>query len=48
MFITGGMPFSITSHIKNGYNDDQGIDRTLTGYSSAYYYKGGVGYSQKY
>ena len=41
MFITGGAPDSTALHIKNGYNDAAGLDRTLTGYSSAYYYKAG-------
>ena len=41
MFITGGTPDSAADDIKNGYNDANGIDRTLTGYSSAYYYANG-------
>ncbi len=41
MFITGGAPDSTPSHIVNGYNDANGLDRTLSGYSSAYYYKAG-------
>ena len=41
MFITGGAPDSVADHIKYGYTDEKGIDRTLSGYSSAYYYKAG-------